>query len=119
MQAYTQAYKNNVVWPHLDERDGRQCNQCGSPHMLEVDHIIPRNVRRSLKTHLSNLQYLCHHCHYRKTHTARSKWDPIKDWLLKNQNLVLAKSRALTDDALIKMLERGHQARWRGVYLDD
>ncbi len=33
----------------------------------EVDHIVPRRVRRKLELSLENLQALCKRCHSRKT----------------------------------------------------
>lgn len=34
---------------------------------VDVDHIVPRSVDRSLELDISNLQGLCRRCHSRKT----------------------------------------------------
>jgi 5-methylcytosine-specific restriction protein A len=48
------------------------CEECAktkpiSVGAIDVDHIIPRHVRRDLALDLKNLQSLCKECHGRKT----------------------------------------------------
>lgn len=45
-------------------RDGGRCRQCGSPHELQYDHIIP--VVMGGATTAENLQILCGPCNRRK-----------------------------------------------------
>lgn len=51
------------------KRDNYTCQRCGisDPDVLEVDHIIPKSIRRDLLKELSNLVTLCANCHMKKT----------------------------------------------------
>ena len=44
---------------------GNICTDCGSPELLEIDHVIP--VASGGKHELGNLQLLCNRCHILKS----------------------------------------------------
>lgn len=79
-------WSRETARPHLDETYGQRCAQCFAENVrLDVDHIIPRAVRRDLIQDLNNVQYLCRDCHNRKHNVAPSEWDQGRDWLLIQQ----------------------------------
>jgi len=50
--------KANVV-----KRDSSQCQNCGSTHKVQIDHIIP--IGRGGKSETNNLRLLCRNCNLR------------------------------------------------------
>jgi hypothetical protein len=50
-------------------RDGHKCLECGSLHMLTLDHIFP--VSKGGRTEENNLQTLCRGCNSAKKDTVR------------------------------------------------
>jgi hypothetical protein len=52
------------------ERDGHECQKCGSTSNLEVDHIVP--ISQGGGHGSDNLQTLCHDCHAQK-HPVQTK----------------------------------------------
>jgi len=61
------AFRNNVAYPALVERDSERCAMCGKTNIpLDVDHIKKRGSHPELKYELTNLQLLCRSCHNAK-----------------------------------------------------
>ena len=50
-------------------RDGGRCRQCGSPHQLHFDHVIP--VSRGGANTAANIQLLCGSCNRAKSAKLR------------------------------------------------
>ncbi len=44
-----------------------RCEKCGDNKMLEIDHIIPWSVNKSMRFKKENIQVLCRPCHQEKT----------------------------------------------------
>ncbi len=59
----------------IKKRDGYKCSRCGSHDRLAVHHIIFASDRPDLFLRESNLETLCHECHW-NIHRAygRGKW---------------------------------------------
>lgn len=60
-------WRDTVAKPFLDDYYGHTCAVCGTTENLDVDHIKNRGSHPELVCELTNVQYLCRTCHYRKT----------------------------------------------------
>lgn len=60
-------FREETAKPYLDEKYGHLCHCCGVGGKLDIDHIKEKGGNFKLKYDLSNLQYLCRHCHIIKT----------------------------------------------------
>lgn len=56
---------DRAVYGAVDARDGLRCRACGSPHLIERDHIRPRSLGGQTTT--ENVADLCRACHQLKT----------------------------------------------------
>ena len=65
----TRAERKRRPWTLVERqivlgRAGYQCEDCGSPHELEVDHFVP--LAKGGEHHLRNARCLCGPCNRRK-----------------------------------------------------
>lgn len=81
---------------------GRECMACGTTEgAMQVDHVKPKHVYRSLWYDINNVQILCKPCNMKKGMTTkdyRSAWvtknsnNPKVQQLMKNFSVRLARS---------------------------
>ena len=78
---------SNQLRNQVFDRDGGECQECGTTEDLTIDHIIPRT--KNGPTELDNLQLLCRTCNSRKGNRTRQQAH-------RSRNAVTAKSQHVT-----------------------
>jgi 5-methylcytosine-specific restriction endonuclease McrA len=74
---------------HVLKTYGRQCMACGTTKgAMQIDHIKPKSVYKSLWYEITNMQVLCRPCNFKK---GRREIDYRRDWIIKNPTNPVAK----------------------------